>query len=129
MRITLPERCTDPELVNHLGIKPPHDTTFAIDTAGCVEITREFLQALRKRILDECAPYYGHMFIIIDKNSPIFTDVDNFVISVIPSSNTLDVVSPEECLGVCVSAADLGLPYNGIAYPHPHCPRHSVNVE
>jgi len=29
-----------------------------------------------------------------------------------------------ECDGLCVYAADLGLPYSGVAYPHPGCPEH-----
>ncbi len=31
---------------------------------------------------------------------------------------------PKECSGACLSAGDLGLPFGGIAYPHPDCPKH-----
>jgi hypothetical protein len=29
-----------------------------------------------------------------------------------------------ECDGLCVTAADVGIPMAGIAYPHPGCPAH-----
>lgn len=35
-----------------------------------------------------------------------------------------------ECNGICLSAADIGLPeYSGIAYAHPDCPEHGDPVE
>lgn len=30
-----------------------------------------------------------------------------------------------ECDGLCITARDLGLPYPGVAYPHPSCPEHA----
>lgn len=36
----------------------------------------------------------------------------------------------EECNGICLSGADLGVPeYGGIAYAHPDCPAHGDPVE
>jgi hypothetical protein len=29
-----------------------------------------------------------------------------------------------ECDGLCVTAADIGVPMAGVAYPHPGCPTH-----
>lgn len=35
-----------------------------------------------------------------------------------------------ECNGICLSAADIGLPeYSGIAYAHPDCPEHGDPME
>lgn len=37
----------------------------------------------------------------------------------------VDLPPEDGCNGICVSAADIGLPeYGGIAYPHPDCPEH-----
>lgn len=30
----------------------------------------------------------------------------------------------DECNGICLTAADIGVPYDGIAYAHPDCPAH-----
>jgi len=36
----------------------------------------------------------------------------------------------EECNGICLSGADLGVPeYGGIAYAHPDCPEHGYPQE
>lgn len=32
------------------------------------------------------------------------------------------------CDGLCVYAADVGLPYAGVAYPHPGCPEHDPDA-
>jgi len=41
-----------------------------------------------------------------------------------------DIPAEAECDGLCVSAADIGLPeYNMIAYPHPGCPLHGGGVK
>lgn len=29
-----------------------------------------------------------------------------------------------ECNGICLTASDIGLPGNDVAYPHPACPEH-----
>lgn len=43
---------------------------------------------------------------------------------------TPDIPAEAECDGLCVSAADIGLPeYNMIAYPHPGCPLHGGGVK
>lgn len=34
-----------------------------------------------------------------------------------------------ECNGICLSGADIGVPYGGIAYPHPDCPAHGDFVD
>jgi hypothetical protein len=36
----------------------------------------------------------------------------------------------DECNGICLSGADLGVPeYGGIAYAHPDCPEHGYPAE
>lgn len=36
----------------------------------------------------------------------------------------------DECNGICLSGADLGVPeYGGIAYAHPDCPEHGDPLE
>lgn len=38
--------------------------------------------------------------------------------------------SEEECNGICLTAADIGVPeYGGIAYAHPDCPAHGDPLE
>lgn len=32
--------------------------------------------------------------------------------------------APPECNGICLTAGDIGLPYNSVAYPHPDCELH-----
>lgn len=34
-----------------------------------------------------------------------------------------------DCDGLCVYAADIGVPSYGVAYAHPGCPAHSPEVE
>jgi len=39
-------------------------------------------------------------------------------------------MTEEECNGICLSGADLGVPeYSGIAYAHPDCPEHGYPQE
>jgi hypothetical protein len=33
-----------------------------------------------------------------------------------------------QCDGLCITARDLGLPYPGVAYPHPGCPAHDPDT-
>lgn len=36
----------------------------------------------------------------------------------------------DECNGICLSGADLGVPeYGGVAYAHPDCPEHGDPLE
>ncbi len=30
----------------------------------------------------------------------------------------------DNCNGMCLTGSDVGVPYSGIAYPHPDCPEH-----
>lgn len=32
------------------------------------------------------------------------------------------------CIGICITAAEVGVPTGAIAYPHPHCPVHGWPV-
>lgn len=38
-------------------------------------------------------------------------------------------VGADACDGLCLTAADIGLPYAGVAYPHPGCPLHAPDEE
>lgn len=35
----------------------------------------------------------------------------------------------EECNGICLTGYDIGVPFPGIAYPHPDCPAHGRQGE
>lgn len=41
------------------------------------------------------------------------------------------MTEPQECNGICLSAADIGVPEAGdvIAYAHPDCPEHGDPLE
>lgn len=43
------------------------------------------------------------------------------------SDRPVELPEKDRCNGVCMSAADIGLPeYGGMAYPDPECPEHGV---
>lgn len=124
MRTKLPETCTDPSLIVDLSFTFTPDETLVVDARDTVQINEAFFDALFEHVINMCEPYYAHIFFVVEEKSHVYFDIAQLCITRTSQTHTVEYLTDSDCLGICVSATDLGLPLDGIAYPHPECPIH-----
>lgn len=128
MRIELPEHCASSEDANKIDLSrmlEHKDIILVVNATKNKLITNEFLDTLFDKLIETCDPYYAHMMFVVPIGwSHSTVSISHFVDRRNSATHCVSVTLEDDCIGVCLSAADLGLPYNGIAYAYSDCPAH-----